>query len=165
MAVNFTLSEFDLEAIDLITSQILPLLVYVTIAGFILEIIVALAFIYIIITKRLANLKGLLCLFTVGYVTDIISIICWLMSWIHNFESHFWLNAAEVSYDYVELSGSVWNTLLALNRCTALTWPIRYSRIWSFKNVCFIAIPIILVFPVLLIGFILFDERFYTEGL
>ena len=165
MAVNLTFTEFDLLMMKLIPGQILPLLVYVTMAGCVLEIIVLISFCNFIITNKLANLKGLLLLYSIGYIIDIISVICWVISWCFNFKSYFWLNATEISYDYCELSGSIWNTLLALNRCTALTWPIRYSRIWSFKNVCFIAVPIILVFPVVLLGYVLFDERFYIEGL
>ena len=162
---NKSLSEFDLAMIELVQFQILPYVLYFTMAGCVLEIIMLISFCYFILTNKLENLKGLLFLYSIGYLIDIIAVACWIMSWWYDYSSYFWLNAAEISFDYCELSGSVWNTLLALNRCTALMMPMKYSRIWSFKNICLFGVPMILVFPFLLLGYVLFDERFYMEGL
>ena len=165
MAENSTLSESELEMIDVIIFKILPFVIYGTVAGCVLEAAVLIAFCYFIFANKLANLKGLLILYSIGYFLDILQVICWVMSWLSNWESYFWLQAAEMSYDYCELSGSVWNTLLALNRITALKWPLKYSKVWSFRNICLFALPTIFMSPFVILGFVLFDERFYQEGL
>uniref|UniRef100_A0A914QKW1 Uncharacterized protein n=1 Tax=Panagrolaimus davidi TaxID=227884 RepID=A0A914QKW1_9BILA len=117
-------------------------LIYACVGSF-LELLLLILFCYLIKTKKSWNFKGFSILLSVGYVIDLIAQICWIMTILPgDGPSIFWINATQISFIYAVASAGIWNVILSLNRCTAVLWPMKHSR-----------------------GHIIFDERFYDEGI
>ena len=98
-------------------------------AGSILEFLLLILFFYLMKTKKSWNLKGFSILLSVGYIVDLAAQLCWVINIFTGEESVFWINATQASFIYAVASSGIWNTLLSLNRCTAVLWPMKHSSV------------------------------------
>uniref|UniRef100_A0A914NZ53 Serpentine receptor class gamma n=1 Tax=Panagrolaimus davidi TaxID=227884 RepID=A0A914NZ53_9BILA len=58
---------------------------------------------------------------------------------------------------YYSFEVGIWNLFLAMNRATALIFPVKYERYWSYKKL-FIYIILILAYPFIVDSYSFFDE-------
>ena len=132
-------------------------MIIIVFGGFFLEFLAFFLFAFHITIKKTQYFcTGFFYILMVGYSMDAVDLIVTIVGGFIEDKDHFYFTASSIFKLYLTLLMGPWNTLLALNRFSAVKYWKTYQIYWTGKYLSIILI-IFLLYPMVVGGYLLKD--------